>query len=241
MYTDNMASKKKDGGTKFSHVSDKLSAVATVAFAVAVALFILTFSIGLPIYIRPFYYAHIDDVKYAEYYGWDHEIMREAYDEMIEYCTTPGAEFGTGELKYSESGASHFADCKSLFTLNWVVFTVSGAVIILISALKHLGLIRLRRPFGFDATFFSAIGLLVSFTLIGLLASIDFSTAFTIFHKIFFPGKDNWLFDPRTDQIILLLPQSFFMDCAILILASIIALSAIFIAVGILRRDKKHK
>jgi integral membrane protein (TIGR01906 family) len=96
-------------------------------------------------------------------------------------------------------------------------------------------------PFGFDATFFSAVGLLVSFTLVGLLASIDFSAAFTVFHKIFFPGKDNWLFDPRTDQIILLLPQSFFMDCAILILASIIALSAIFIAVGILRRDKKHK
>ena len=219
----------------------RISLVVTVAFALAVALFILTFSIGLPIYIRPFYYAHINDVQYADYYGWDYDIMKEAYDEMIEYCTTPGAEFGTGELKYSESGASHFADCKSLFTLNWVVFTVSGIVIIASYVLKKLGVIELMRPWGFDVTFFSAVGLLVTFTVIGLLASADFSAAFTIFHKIFFPGKDNWLFDPRTDQIILLLPQSFFMHCAILILVSIIALSALFIIFGAIRRNKTHK
>ena len=219
----------------------RLSLVVTVAFAIAVALFILTFSIGLPIYIRPFYYAHIGDVQYADYFGWDYETMKSAYDEMIEYCTTPGAVFGTGELKYSESGASHFADCKSLFTLNWVVFTISGVIIIATSILKKIGFINLRRPFGFDVTFFSAVGLLVTFSVIALLASADFSAAFTIFHKIFFPGKDNWLFDPRTDQIILLLPQSFFMDCAILILISILMLSALFIVFGALRREKTHK
>ena len=219
----------------------RLSLIATIAFAVAVALFILTFSIGLPIYIRPFYYAHIGDVQYADYFGWDYDTMKAAYDEMITYCTTPGAEFGTGELLYSESGASHFADCKSLFTLNWVVFTISGVVIVATYILKKMGFIDLRRPLGFDVTFFSSVGLLLTFTVIALLASADFSAAFTIFHKIFFPGKDNWLFDPRTDQIILLLPQSFFMDCAILILISIMTLSALFITLGIIRREKAYK
>ncbi|MBE6972110.1 MAG: DUF1461 domain-containing protein [Ruminococcaceae bacterium] len=40
-----------------------------------------------------------------------------------------------------------------------------------------------------------------------------------VFHAIFFPGKDNWLLDPVTDPIILLLTQAFFRNCSILILA----------------------
>ena len=62
--------------------------------------------------------------------------------------------------------------------------------------------------------------------LLGGLISLDFDRAFTIFHSIFFPGKDNWVFNPYTDEIIRVLPQNFFMNCAILIGAGVIVLSA---------------
>jgi len=55
------------------------------------------------------------------------------------------------------------------------------------------------------------------FSVVGILAAIDFDRAFVIFHTLFFPGKDNWIFDWRMDPIILILPQEFFRNCAILI------------------------
>ena len=57
--------------------------------------------------------------------------------------------------------------------------------------------------------------------IVGGLAALDFDRAFTVFHTIFFPGKDNWLFDPMTDPVILILPEAFFRSCAILILAAV--------------------
>ena len=69
----------------------------------------------------------------------------------------------------------------------------------------------------------------ILFALIGGLAALDFDAAFTIFHRIFFPGKDNWLFNPFTDPIITLLPQDFFLHCALLILALLLGGCALLI------------
>jgi integral membrane protein (TIGR01906 family) len=61
--------------------------------------------------------------------------------------------------------------------------------------------------------------------VIGALAALAFNRAFVIFHSIFFPGKDNWLFNPHTDPIILAMPETFFLRCGILIVGSIILIS----------------
>ena len=74
------------------------------------------------------------------------------------------------------------------------------------------------------------------FGALGYVVAKDFQSAFTTFHKIFFPGKENWIFNPLEDPIILFMPQEFFMDCAILICASILVISIVFIARG--RRNK---
>ena len=65
--------------------------------------------------------------------------------------------------------------------------------------------------------------------MVGLLASVDFERAFVVFHALFFPGKDNWLFDPAVDQIILILPEVFFRNCALLIGGLILLWCAILI------------
>ncbi len=211
----------------------------TALFGIMVALLILTVSIGLPIYVRQFYYMQIDALDIESYSGFDKETIKEAYDEMIEYCTIPWAEFGTGDLKYSESGKSHFADCKGLFLLNGAVLLISAVSVVALLVMRRLGIFELVRPLGFDVTFYSGCGLLGTFALIASVAAIDFSAAFVVFHTLFFPGKDNWMFDPRTDEIIRILPQDFFMNCAILIVSSIILLSLTFIILGIVRRNKK--
>ena len=73
--------------------------------------------------------------------------------------------------------------------------------------------------------------------VVAALAATDFDRAFTVFHSIFFPGKDNWLFDPATDPVIALLPEEFFRNCAIAIAASLLGLCLVLVLTG--RKQKK--
>ena len=210
----------------------------SVVFAIAAVVLLITFSIGLPIYVRPFYYAHVDALDMPEKTGFEREVIIDAYDEVLDFLTLDGREFGTGELLHSEEGKGHFEDCKVLFDLNRNALLISLAVVVLLLVLNKLGVIRLARPLGYPITFLSGISTLTLFATLAVVVAQDFSSAFTVFHKIFFPGKDNWLFNPYTDEIILVMPQQFFMDCAILICASILLISVGLIVRGTRKRER---
>ena len=216
-----------------------INTCASVLYGVVIAVLVITFSIGLPIYFRQFYYWHIDGLDMVERTGYDYETIKNAYDDVLDYLTVPGNEFGTGELAFSEEGASHFADCKLLFDLNGWAFIISLLLFGALLAMQRREVITLYRPRGFSISFWSGVGTLGFFASVALLASLDFNTAFVVFHSIFFPGKDNWLFNPHTDEIIRVMPQQFFMNCAILIVCSIIILCAAMIVLGIL--EKKNR
>ncbi|MBR2343783.1 MAG: TIGR01906 family membrane protein [Clostridia bacterium] len=215
--------------------------ICTVILGVAVAVMILTFSIGLPIYFRPFYYWQIEPLDIPFYTDKTVEEIRAGYDEVLDYLTLPGGEFGAGSFAFSEEGAAHFADCKVLFNLNFFAFLISSAAVILLVILARRGRVALWRPFGLDIPFFSGAGVLGAFLLIGAVVAADFDTAFAVFHAIFFPGKDNWLFDPATDEIIGAMPEEFFMNCAILIVSSIIIISLTLMVISIVRKHKTKK
>ena len=193
----------------------------SVLLAIAIALTLLTGAIAAPILCRPFYYAHIGPLELEERTGLTREEIRTAYDEMLDYCLG-GEEFSTGVLKWSQSGKDHFTDVRVLFLLDLRVFAAGAAAIVI---LLIAGRLRRRSParlLGRGPCFWAGAGLGGAFLIVGGLAALDFDRAFTVFHTIFFPGKTNWLFDPNTDQIINILPETFFMDCAILILAVLV-------------------
>jgi integral membrane protein (TIGR01906 family) len=77
--------------------------------------------------------------------------------------------------------------------------------------------------------------LAASFLIIAGLAAMDFDRAFVTFHHLFFPGKSNWIFDPRVDEIINVLPEVFFMNCAILIVVIMFVLCAVAILFDLFR------
>ncbi len=208
----------------------------SVVFALALVLFVLTVSIGLPIYIRPFYYAHIAPMGLPEYTGLTAAQLREAYDGILDYLTLPNRPFSCGVLPFSEEGEAHFADCRVLFDLNRNVLLGSGLVLVILLILKKkFGPYRLGRH---SAAWWAGLLALIAPLVIGGLAAVDFDRAFVIFHQIFFPGKDNWLFDWRTDPIILALPQEFFRNCAILIGGGLVVFSLCLLVFSTLR-DKK--
>lgn len=216
-------------------MKNKVFSSIYVIFAI---FFTICFSIGLPIYIREFYFIQIDNLKIAEKTGVSEQDIKSSYNELMDYLVYPNEEFSTGVFSYSEEGKNHFADCKALFSLNSIVLISSTVGIVFIKTLNKKGKISLLRPKGLTLFSLSGIINLVLFSALGVLAVLDFDKAFTVFHKIFFAGKDNWLFDSRYDEIIKALPEEFFMNCGILIISSVAILSVTYIIYGIATRKK---
>lgn len=209
----------------------------TIILIFSLLILMITFSIGLPIYFRPFYYLHINGLDMVENTRWSYEVIKEAYDEVLDFLVL-NRPFGTGELRYSSEGQSHFEDCKILFDLNFYCLLSSFIVSTVIIVLHKFKKIEIQRYFKFNPIFYSSIIAILIPLVVGILASIDFDKAFEVFHTIFFPGKDNWLFDPRTDQIILVMPQEFFRNCAILIGSSLLIITITSIVISIIKRNK---
>lgn len=220
-------------------VKPKSSRILSVLLAAAVFLCILTGSIALPIYIRPFYYAHIQALDLPEVSGFTAEQIQSAYDEVLDYLTLPGRTFGTGDMACSQSARAHFEDCKGLFDLDAGLLLGSIGCILLLAILKRLGKTGEYRLAGKSSAFWGAVCALVIPVVVGVLAALDFERAFVVFHSIFFPGKDNWLFDWNQDQIIRVLPQQFFMNCAILIGAGILVSSLAIILRELLAKRQR--
>lgn len=208
----------------------------SVLSAVAAALCVLTGSIAVPLLVRPFYWLHIKPLQLEAGSGLSAAQIREAYDHVMDYCLGLRPDFSAGVLPFSAEGASHFADVRALFILDIAVLLLSTAVLTALGIYCRRKAVQLHRFGGRGPAFWGCIGLGAAFMLIGALAATDFDRAFTVFHTLFFPGKDNWLFHPAADPVILLLPQEFFRNCALLILLVLLACCTILIV-----RDLRKK
>ena len=217
----------------------KSSKLLSLLTALATAVLVLSGSIAVPILCRPFYYAHIEAMSLPEYIGLTVDQIKQAFDEMLDFCLRQ--DFSVGVLPWSESGRDHFADVRVLFQLDLVLLVLSAAALVLLFLFARKRRLTPARLLGRGPGFWAAAGLAAVFLAVGALAATDFERAFVFFHSIFFPGKTNWIFDWRTDPIILLLPEDFFRNCAILILVLLVFWCAVLIAADLLagRRRKK--
>lgn len=120
-------------------------------------------------------------------------------------------------MAWSEDGKSHFADCKVIFWIIIVLAIISLAASIVLLILRKKGRFEFRTFQGHSLGFYLGIAVFVILTVVLVWGLIDFQSLFKTFHSVFFPGKDNWVFDMDADQIILILPEQFFINCAIFI------------------------
>lgn len=185
----------------------KTSKLLSVLLSVLIALTVLTGSIAVPLLCRSFYYAHIGPM-HLEDWGLTEGEIKTAYDEVMDFCLGRREDFSAGVLAFSQSGADHFADVRGLFLLDLWVLKISVMALGFLLGWCLVGKVRPHRFRNRGPGFWAAAGLGVSFLVIGGLAALDFDRAFVIFHSIFFPGKDNWIFDWQTDPIILFLPRT---------------------------------
>ena len=202
-----------------------------------IALAVLTGSILPVLLVRGFYTVQIGPLGICEAVGLTRRQAAEAYGDVMDYCMGRRPDFAAGVLPFSAEGASHFADVRVLFILNLAFLALSVAVLSSLRAACLRQKTKLPRLAGRTPGFWAACALGGVTLIAAALAATDFDRAFTVFHGIFFPGNENWLFDPATDPVILLLPEEFFRNCAIAIAASLLLLCLVLILTG--RRQKK--
>ena len=172
-----------------------------------IALAVFTGSILPVLLVRGFYTVQIGPLGICEASGLTRRQAAEAYGDVMDYCMGRRPDFAAGVLPFSAEGAGHFADVRGLFLLAVWVFVAAAGLLLAGAVVCRLRRQRLPRLGGRTPGFWAACGLGGLFLLIALLTALDFDGAFTVFHSIFFPGKDNWLFDPVTDPVILILPE----------------------------------
>ncbi len=173
---------------------------------------LLAVGLYLAVNMRFLYYLNIswNDLPAAS--GYNAVVIRENYDALIDYCCP----FFTGPLSFpslpsSESALSHFAEVKVIFTVIYIMGAVSLITTVIAFISKH-------RNGSFMYLKTCAICAAVLPVFVAVFSLISFDTLFILFHKLMF-NNDDWIFDPATDPIIDMLPESYFAQCAILIAA----------------------
>ena len=186
--------------------------------AISLALCLISLSVMLTLNCRQLYLWEMKWSNIPGRTGVSEETILENYDTLIEYNSV----FFKGELKFptlpmSESGKVHFEEVKNIF-----VFFQAGLFPVTF-ALTLLGAwwLRKEKPKYLKWAASLMIGIPA---VLGALIGLYWDKVFVLFHELLF-NNDYWIFDYRTDPIILFLPDSYFMHCAIMILALVVFFS----------------
>lgn len=172
-------------------------------------LTIVSLCITVTINFRPLYLFDIDYLEILDYTTIGKKELIANFDQLMQYLNNPFVTtLKLSDFPVSESGALHFYEVKRLFLLNYAVLlvTIIPSGFFLRYLKKNGWLWRLMNPF--------RIGMLLPLILLFLMF-IGFDQFFVQFHSIFF-NNDAWLFNPATDPIINVLPETFFMHCFLL-------------------------
>ena len=114
---------------------------------------------------------------------------------------------------FNEREKAHMVDVKNLFIGGlWI-----RRIAILLFALAVVAMIKTKADWKrlLPKSFLIGLCAFAGVTAgVGLLFLSDFNKYFLMFHEVFF-DNDLWLLDPRTDLLIRMLPEGFFLDMVV--------------------------
>jgi integral membrane protein (TIGR01906 family) len=203
--------------------------ITDLGIGLVFTLLFISLSVMITINFRPLYYYDVKALDIVKDSGYPKEEILKNYNALIDYSSP----FFRGDLKFptlpaSEAGLIHFAEVKNIFTFFYVLGAVTLIAGIFIIIYKHK-----RKDFSYLLS--SSILSIVLPLIIGLFLATNFDRTFVIFHKLFF-RNNYWLFDPDTDPVIKILPDTFFMHCALMIILLVFLGSMISLIIYIVKR-----
>lgn len=174
------------------------SKLTKLTLSIILTLTIISLAVVLTLACKPLYYLDIHALHIPETTGCTISEIKANYNAVIDYCLS----FGNAPLEFptfpmSEGGRIHFEEVKNIFNL--FKYMVIGGTLASTAAILTVAL-----P-----------------AVIGAAVALNWDRTFVTFHEIAF-NNDYWLFDPATDPVINILPDLYFLHCAVMILALVI-------------------
>ncbi|MEC7921716.1 MAG: TIGR01906 family membrane protein [Chloroflexota bacterium] len=123
---------------------------------------------------------------------------------------------------YSDKEILHMKDVKHIMNLIFNLGKILSIVFCVLIFLLHSYFeVHLNKVIFYSVILFSSI-----LILLGVSFLLFFQEIFIIFHKIAF-NNDLWILNPNTDYLLMMFPEDFFRDVAVLILLSSFLLNGI--------------
>ena len=203
--------------------------------AVCLLLLVVATSIFVPTYFRPFFRWQFERRGIPAQLNIEMDELMRATDQLLDYMRgrEPSMEiavtFADGVERAfftNEREIVHMVDVYYLYRGGR--FIRNAAAVVLVAALGAFAFFKISWRFlalgviRVMAVFFGLLGLLV------VLIAMDFGTAFTIFHNIFF-SNDYWILNPRESRLIVMLPQGFFVHISIFMGAMMAMFSVVLV------------
>ncbi len=206
--------------------------VSNILLSLIMTLTIISLAVVLTLACKPLYYLDIHALHIPETTGCTISEIKANYDAVIDYCLS----FGNAPLEFptfpmSEGGRIHFEEVKNIFNL-FKYMAIGGTLA------SVAGMLWMRRRQSYGYLKLTAILSVVLPTAIGTAVALNWDWAFVTFHEIAF-NNDYWLFDPATDPVINILPDEYFLHCAVMILVLVI-LGSLICGLAYRRIQKKN-
>ncbi|HEY5588044.1 MAG TPA: TIGR01906 family membrane protein [Candidatus Paceibacterota bacterium] len=207
------------------------SIFADFIISILIAFIVLSISIDFTLVFKPLYYFDISNLSIESSSNISRVDILKNYNYTINYVLeNKKSEYNLPTLPSSPEAQIHFYEVKQLFIKMTEVLAVAIAIVVIYGVFIKI------RP---RILKWSSICLVLTSIGVIIPSLINFNSFFDFFHSIFF--KNNyWQFDPVQDPIITILPEDFFLHCAILII-SLWLLSSLVLWVLYIRRKTSTK
>lgn len=190
-----------------------------------VLLFSFTFATFITINSSWIYLVNIFWLKLNIKYQVSETILMKNFYKMIIFIQNPFSnKLSLQKYNLSDNALLHFQNVKSLVVVNNVVLLFTS--IILVVLLCNVNFRRnIWRLMEFIKTSWVIIGICF------LMVIADFNDIFIYFHEILFRNKD-WVFNPKIDPIINVLPDQYFFLCFAVWFLIVIVILGLFYLIG---------
>lgn len=199
-----------------------LRMLVVVGFFIAIAVFLIATNIRWVINTPLLYSYGFDKYDIPARTGMERDELlsaarqiREYFNNEDEYITVRVIWRGIPiENLYNDREVLHMKDVKGLVKGVYLVQLLTGAYL---AGFAIVGFAIWRGGFRSAlARYLSLSGIITAtgVVLVGLVSLVGFAGLFRAFHLISFTN-DLWILDPRTDYLIIMFPEGFFLDATI--------------------------
>lgn len=208
--------------------------ISNILIGLVFSIAFISIGVILSLNFRLLYYWDVEYLNISDTSGYSKDVILENYNALIDYLSP----FYKGELIFpsmisSKEGLIHFQEVKVIFNSFYLLAALSLLALACIIFYKYR-----KKDYKYLKT--AAYTVLILPLLVAVCVALNFEVTFILFHKIFF-RNNYWIFNPVTDPVINILPETFFLHCCILIVIIVILGSMLLFSISHILDNKKRK